>query len=225
MYSRRTTRRALGLYRQPESRLGIRNINSGGIVLVKNILVIAMFVGLLMLALQARADASPWRVAGQSDASGNSVQVIGGRPAGCPHAYCGCGLMKYLGLTDKRLWKASFWARIFPPTSAQPGAVAVRAHHVMQLVSHETRSLWLVRDYNSGGGLSRIHIRDVRGFKFVSVGVRNDWNVALRSEETTKKSHHRKLQHDGVRGHYAQSNRGRSTVGFSLVESAGIGGS
>jgi hypothetical protein len=27
---------------------------------------------------------------------------------------------------------------------------------------------WLVRDYNSGGGLSRLHVRDVRGYTFVN---------------------------------------------------------
>jgi hypothetical protein len=27
---------------------------------------------------------------------------------------------------------------------------------------------WLIRDYNSGGGLSRMHVRDVRGYIFVN---------------------------------------------------------
>jgi hypothetical protein len=27
---------------------------------------------------------------------------------------------------------------------------------------------WLVHDYNSGGGLSRVHVRDVRGYVFVN---------------------------------------------------------
>src|SRR5690348_7088164 len=27
--------------------------------------------------------------------------IIGARPSDCPHSYCGCGLRKYLGLSDK----------------------------------------------------------------------------------------------------------------------------
>src|SRR5689334_11321431 len=43
-----------------------------------------------------------------------TAEIIGGRPAGCPHAYCGCGLRKYLGLSDVRLNLAANWARFFP---------------------------------------------------------------------------------------------------------------
>ena len=102
------------------------------------------------------------------DANGNTVTMIGGRPAGCPHAYCGCGLRKYLGLSDKRLNLAWNWARLFPRTRARAGAAAVRRHHVMLLVRHVSGSRWIVRDYNSGNGLSRIHERDVRGYIFVN---------------------------------------------------------
>ena len=102
------------------------------------------------------------------DANGNTVTIIGGRPAGCPRAYCGCGLRKYLGLSDKRLNLAWNWIRLFPPTHARSGAAAVRRHHVMLLVRHLSGSRWIVRDYNSGNGLSRIHERDVRGYVFVN---------------------------------------------------------
>jgi hypothetical protein len=101
------------------------------------------------------------------DANGNRAEFIGGRPAGCPHAYCGCGLARYLGLSDKRLNLAWNWARFFPHTHAHSGAVAVRHHHVMQLVEHVGGSLWKVRDYNGGHHLSWIHVRDVRGYVFV----------------------------------------------------------
>jgi hypothetical protein len=94
--------------------------------------------------------------------------VIGGRPAGCPHDYCGCGLRIHLGLSDKRLNLAWNWARAFPRTSAQAGAAAVRHHHVMLLEHHVSGWRWVVRDYNSGNGLSRIHERDVRGYIFVN---------------------------------------------------------
>lgn len=95
--------------------------------------------------------------------------IIGGRPAGCPQAYCGCGLRKYLGLNDKRLNLAWNWARLFPRAAGPaPGMAAVRGHHVMYIESATGDGRWTVRDYNSGGGLSRIHVRDVRGYVFVN---------------------------------------------------------
>jgi hypothetical protein len=103
----------------------------------------------------------------QLDANGNNIAIIGSRPAGCPHEYCGCGLRIYLGLSDKRLNLAWNWARFFPRTSAHAGAAAVRRGHVMLLESQVSGSVWIVRDYNSGSGLSRIHERDVRGYIFV----------------------------------------------------------
>ena len=45
---------------------------------------------------------------------------------------------------------------------------AVRNHHVMYIETSAGDGLWLIRDYNSGGGLSRIHVRDVRGYVFVN---------------------------------------------------------
>lgn len=105
------------------------------------------------------------------DANGNTV--IGGRPAGCPHAYCGCGLRKYLGLNDERLNLAWNWARLFPHTAPHPGAAAVRHHHVMLLVAHVEGSIWTVRDYNGGRHLSYIHERDVSGYVFVDPSTRS----------------------------------------------------
>jgi hypothetical protein len=95
------------------------------------------------------------------------AQVIGGRPAGCPHSYCGCGLRLYLGLQDKALNLAWEWARKFRHTAAAPGMAAVRHHHVMLLLSQVSGSIWTVRDYNGGRHLSWIHDRDVRGYVFV----------------------------------------------------------
>jgi len=110
------------------------------------------------------------------DANGNRVarvsdqgSVIGGRPNGCPHAYCGCGLRKYLGLSDKRLNLAGNWARLFPHEAApRPGLAAVRSGHVMYIESAAGNGQWTIRDYNSGGGLSRVHVRDLRGYVFVN---------------------------------------------------------
>ena len=101
--------------------------------------------------------------------SAEAGQIIGSRPAGCPHAYCGCGLRKYLGLADTRLNLARNWARLFPrEPSARAGLAAVRNHHVMYVQASAGDGRWLVRDYNSGGGVSRLHVRDLRGYVFVN---------------------------------------------------------
>ena len=95
--------------------------------------------------------------------------VIGGRPAGCPHRYCGCGLRKYLGIKDKRLNLAWNWARLFPRVAGPAaGVAAVRRGHVMYIERSAGEGRWMVRDYNSGGGLSRLHVRSVRGYVFVN---------------------------------------------------------
>ena len=47
------------------------------------------------------------------------------------------------------------------------GAAAVRRGHVMLLESQISGTVWIVRHYNSGSGLSRLHERDVRGYVFV----------------------------------------------------------
>jgi hypothetical protein len=110
------------------------------------------------------------------DAAGNRTfamvdtgTIIGSRPGDCPHAYCGCGLRKYLGLADVRFNLASNWARLLPREAGpRAGVAAVRNHHVMYIESAAGDGQWLVRDYNSGGGLSRMHVRDVRGYVFVN---------------------------------------------------------
>src|SRR5262245_58317382 len=108
--------------------------------------------------------------------------IIGSRPAGCPHSYCGCGLRMYLGLSDVRLNLASNWARLFPRQAGPaPGLAAVRNHHVMYIESAAGNGQWLIRDYNSGGGLSRMHVRDVRGYVFVNPRA----HTASRSEGAT----------------------------------------
>ena len=112
-----------------------------------------------------RAYASVDRVYGSVDQG----TVIGARPDGCPHAYCGCGLRKYLGLADARLNLASNWARLFPREAApRAGLAAVRSGHVMYIEAAAGNGNWLIRDYNSGGGLSRLHVRDLRGYVFVN---------------------------------------------------------
>lgn len=101
-------------------------------------------------------------------ATGNDAVVIGGRPAGCPRAYCGCGLAKYLGINDTRLNLAWNWARLFPRAHAGPGMAAVWRHHVAYIESMSSDGVALLRDYNSGGGLSRLHERSIRGAVIVN---------------------------------------------------------
>lgn len=102
-------------------------------------------------------------------ATADQGTIIGSRPSDCPHAYCGCGLRKYLGLSDKRLNLASNWVKLFPRASGPAaGVAAVRSGHVMYIESSAGDGQWLVRDYNSGGGMSRLHVRDVRGYVFVN---------------------------------------------------------
>ena len=94
------------------------------------------------------------------DANGNSGSVISGRPAGCPHAFCGCEASRYLfGRIIPSLNLASNWIRKFPRTAPAPRMAAARNHHVMILISYVGGSNWLVHDGNSGHGLTRDHVR------------------------------------------------------------------
>ena len=119
-------------------------------------------------AIATRAAASD-TVANRTVRVADQGTIIGTRPEGCPHTYCGCGLRKYLGLSDVRLNLAANWARLFPHESApRAGLAAVRSGHVMYIEAAAGDGQWLIRDYNSGGGLSRMHVRDVRGYAFVN---------------------------------------------------------
>ena len=101
-----------------------------------------------------------------TDANGS---VIGRRPAGCPHAFCGCEASLYLfGQIRAELNLAANWLRNFPRTAPAPGMVAVRSHHVMVLVSPVDGNDWLVHDGNSGGGLTREHVRSLKGYVVVN---------------------------------------------------------
>jgi hypothetical protein len=101
------------------------------------------------------------------DANGNGA-VIGGRPAGCPHAYCGCSAsLQIFGKIIPELNLAANWLRKFPRTSPAPGMAAARNHHVMVLMSHVGGSNWLVHDGNSGHGLTREHVRSISGYVIV----------------------------------------------------------
>lgn len=89
--------------------------------------------------------------------------VIGGRPAGCPRQYCGCGAARYLGLSDKRLNLAWNWTKYYHG----PTPVAVWRHHIAIIERMTGPHTAILRDYNSGRGLSRIHERSIAGARIV----------------------------------------------------------
>jgi hypothetical protein len=94
--------------------------------------------------------------------------VIGGRPAGCPHRFCGCEASLYLfGKIIPELNLAWNWARKFPRAAPAPRMAAARRGHVMVLISHVSGNDWLVHDGNSGGGKTRRHVRSIKGYVIV----------------------------------------------------------
>lgn len=110
-------------------------------------------VGGTVPALRARNDGS---------------EVIGSRPPGCPHRFCGCEASLYLfGRIIPELNLAWNWARKFPRAAPAPRMAAARRGHVMVLISHVEGSNWLVHDGNSGGGKTRRHVRSIKGYVIV----------------------------------------------------------
>lgn len=94
--------------------------------------------------------------------------VVGGRPSGCPHAYCGCGVsLKVFGRIIPRLNLAANWFS-FPSASPGPGMVAVRNHHVMYIEHMDSNGNAVVYDPNSGGHATRIHTVSLRGYHIVN---------------------------------------------------------
>lgn len=94
-------------------------------------------------------------------------RVVGGRPAGCPRAFCGCGASLYLfGKIVPALNLAANWLR-FPRAEPAPGMVAARRGHVFVLKRHIRGKVWMVHDSNSGRGKTRIHPRSIVGFAIV----------------------------------------------------------
>ncbi len=103
-----------------------------------------------------------------ADANGNGM-IIGSRPSGCPHRFCGCEASLYVfGEIRKELNLAANWVRKFPRTSPAPGMVAARSGHVFVLMSHVEGNQWVVHDGNSGGGKTRQHVRSIAGYAIVN---------------------------------------------------------
>lgn len=94
-------------------------------------------------------------------------RVVGARPAGCPHAFCGCEASLYrFGRIIPELNLAANWRR-FPRVAPSPGMAAVRSGHVMILQQHVAGNVWYVHDGNSGGHLTREHPRSIAGYTIV----------------------------------------------------------
>jgi hypothetical protein len=102
------------------------------------------------------------------DANGNGV-ILGSRPSGCPHRFCGCEASLYVfGSIKPELNLAANWVRKFPRTSPGPGMVAARSGHVFVLINQVSGNEWLVHDGNSGGGKTRQHVRSIAGYAIVN---------------------------------------------------------
>lgn len=94
--------------------------------------------------------------------------VVGGRPAGCPHSFCGCGAsIRVFGRIVPGLNLASNWLK-FPRTAPAPGMVAARRGHVFVLEQHVGGDMWMAFDANSGRHATRIHARSLRGYVVVN---------------------------------------------------------
>ncbi|MBN8974216.1 MAG: hypothetical protein J0H32_01635 [Rhizobiales bacterium] len=93
--------------------------------------------------------------------------MIGARPAGCPHRFCGCALsLKFFGRIIPRFNLAAHWLTL-PRALPASGMVAARRGHVFMLERHVGGQRWLVWDPNSGGGKIRRHVRSIAGFAIV----------------------------------------------------------
>lgn len=96
------------------------------------------------------------------------AEVVGGRPAGCPHAYCGCGASLHLfGRIIPSLNLAANWFQ-FPRAAPAPGMAAVRRHHVMVLEADLGNGFWRVFDANGGHHLTLLHARSIAGYVIVN---------------------------------------------------------
>lgn len=93
--------------------------------------------------------------------------VIGGRPAGCPRQFCGCGASLHLfGRIIPSLNLAANWFR-FPRANPAPKMVAVRRHHVFVLEQHIGGNVWLAFDANGGRHATWMHPRSISGYVIV----------------------------------------------------------
>ena len=104
-----------------------------------------------------------------AELAGND-RVLNGRPAGCPHAFCGCEASLYrFGRIIPQLNLAANWRR-FPRAAPGQGMAAVRSGHVMILQRQLEGNVWYVHDGNSGGHVTREHAVSIAGYTIVDPG-------------------------------------------------------
>jgi hypothetical protein len=98
----------------------------------------------------------------------SQAQIVS-HPSGCPsRAFCGCGVsVDVFGTPKRNLFLAANWLK-FPSAAPAPGMVAARRGHVFRLRSHVRGSIWIVYDPNSGGRKTRIHARNIAGYRIVN---------------------------------------------------------
>lgn len=119
-------------------------------------------VCLTLLASTGQSEAKHRRHLRTFDGNGNVAYLA--HPAGCPsRAFCGCGAAKHLGLSDRRLWLAANWPRYYRGSTP----VAVWRGHVAVIDYWTGPNTAMLYDYNSGGHLSRHHVRDLRGARII----------------------------------------------------------
>lgn len=103
-----------------------------------------------------------------ASADAGPSEIVGGRPAGCPRSFCGCGAaIRVFGHIVPELNLAANWLR-FPRTSPAPGMVAARHGHVFVLERAVGGDVWMAYDANSGGHATRIHAVSLRGYAIVN---------------------------------------------------------
>jgi hypothetical protein len=90
-------------------------------------------------------------------------------PHGCPRTnFCGCGAsVEVFGKSIRSLWPARNWYK-FPSASPAPEMAGVKPHHVVILKRHVRGTIWVVYDANSGYHRTRLHQRNIAGFKIVN---------------------------------------------------------
>lgn len=95
-------------------------------------------------------------------------EVVGSRPAGCPHAFCGCEASLFLfHKIVPTLNLAANWIHKFRRAEPAPYRAAARPGHVFVLLRQVAGDMWLVHDGNSGRHLTREHVRSIRGYIIV----------------------------------------------------------
>lgn len=111
----------------------------------------------------------PVRQAQRIEAPAAPPSQVVEHPTGCPRtAFCGCGAaVRIFGKPLRWLWLAANWFH-FQRAAPAPGMVAVRQHHVFVLEQHRGGPNWLTYDANSGGHLTRVHVRSIAGYTIVN---------------------------------------------------------